>query len=349
MNGNDEKEYFLQNLSMLLASGVDVTLAVDSIKKEIRSKSFRSKLEILQTKLVGGSSLWQALEAANLFAGHIIALIRLGEESGKLPENLQMVVRQQEKTRQFRSKVKSAMLYPLFIFTFTIIIGFGIAWFLLPRLASVFANLNMQLPLITRILIALGKFLGQYGIIVMPLLAGIFILIFYLLFFNKKTKPIGQSLIWTIPGINQLTKEGELANFGFILSSLLSAGLPLTEGLTFMVLSTDLPNYQKFYSSLQKNIETGNSVQSSIALYPHHENLIPYHIQQMIQSAESSGRLPETLQFIGQYYEERLETTSKNLSVLMEPILLIIVWLGVLAVALAVILPIYSLIGGLNK
>ena len=102
-------------------------------------------------------------------------------------------------------------------------------------------------------------------------------------------------------------------------------------------------------SIIEKSIEQGNSFESSFKLYKDTNKLIPIPIQQIIITSERSGKLPEVLMNLGQTFEEKLQTTTKNLIVILEPVLLIIIWLGVLFVALSVILPIYSLIGGLNK
>ena len=107
--------------------------------------------------------------------------------------------------------------------------------------------------------------------------------------------------------------------------------------------------YQDIYSKLREAVEEGRSIKKSFLLYPEVNILLPLPIQQMIVAAEQSGHLADTLKTIGDIYEEKTETTTKNISVLLEPLLLVIVWLGVVAVALAVILPIYSLIGGLNR
>ena len=108
-------------------------------------------------------------------------------------------------------------------------------------------------------------------------------------------------------------------------------------------------NYKKFFYFLREKIEEGNSIHNTFRLYKDSDQLITIPVQQMIGSAEKSGRLQETLLKIGEIFEEKTEISTKNLAVILEPILLIIIWLGVVAVALAVILPIYSLIGGLSQ
>src|SRR3990167_703248 len=159
----EENDYFIENLSILLSSGMGIAQTLDAIKAEIKSKKLRQIIEELQKDIDGGMAISAALEKTRLTPSHIISLIRIGESSGKLPENLKLVVAQQQKERVFRSKVRSAMLYPGIVFSLTLVIGVGIAWFILPKLANVFYQLKIELPLINRVLIALGKFIAAYG------------------------------------------------------------------------------------------------------------------------------------------------------------------------------------------
>ncbi len=344
-----EKEYFVENLSMLLAAGMDFLVALKTIKQETKSPKMRAIIEELEEDIEAGSSLSSALERVNIFPDYIISLVRIGEESGKLAESLQVIALQEEKERDFHSRIKSAMMYPVIVLTLTVIVGIGIAWFILPRLSAVFNQLQLELPFITRALIAIGNFLGRYGFVVVPL----FILVtaggVYFLFIFPKTRIVGQELLFKIPAIRNLIREVELARFGYLLGTLLDAGLPVTRALTSLYQATTSPPYRRLYVHLRDKIEEGNSFQKSFASFPKINKLITVPVQQMVVSAEQSGKLSTTLLKIGSIFENKTENSTKNLAIVLEPILLVIVWLGVIAVALAVILPIYSLIGGLNQ
>jgi len=345
---NDEKDYFLENLAVMITSGIDVSSAISFIKQETHSKKLIKVYNSLEQEINSGSQLWKALAKVNLLPPHIIVLIKLGEESGRLSENLKLVVAQQQKDREFASKLQSAMIYPVIVFSLTIIIGISIAWFLLPKLSLVFSQLKVPLPLITKILIGFGKFLGDFGIIVIPLVALIVSVTAYFLFFAPRSKSIGQSILMRLPGIGEIIKETELARLGFILGELLAAGLIVTDAIDSLASATTTISYRNFYLSLEKSVSQGNSFESSFKLYQNTNKLIPVHVQQIIIASERSGKLPEVLINLGETYNEKLQTSTKNLIVILEPVLLVIIWLGVLLVALSVILPIYSLIGGFN-
>lgn len=145
MFNSEEKDYFLENLAVMIASGIDVSSAVSSIKQETKSKKMSKILAGMEAEINTGSSLWLALEKSKLLPDHYISLIRLGEDSGSLIENLKLVVMQQKKDREFTSKLRSAMIYPVIVFSLTLIIGIGIAWFLLPKLGTIFSQLRVKL------------------------------------------------------------------------------------------------------------------------------------------------------------------------------------------------------------
>jgi len=344
----EERDYFIENLAVLLASGMDILSALRALKTEMRTRQMKKIIDSMIEDIDVGSYIWRALKKTNLMPEQTLALIRIGEEAGQLAENLRVIALQQQKERVFRSKLRSAMTYPILVLTLTLVIGLGITWFILPRLSTVFDSLNIELPLITKILIAIGNFLGQFGFFVIPAFLIVLSTAVYFVFIFKKTKFIGEAILLAIPIIKKLVKQVELARFGFILGTLLKAGLPVLQAINSLEQSTTIRTYKKFYRYLQDSVEEGNSFQKSFSVYKQTNKLMPSSMEQMIIAGEKSGRLAETLIKVGQAYEEKTETTTKNLTVILEPILLIIIWLGVVAVALAVILPIYSLIGGLN-
>lgn len=345
----EEKNQLIEDLSITLSSGMDLISALLSIKSETRSKSFQKIIDRMIDDIKNGSQLWKAISNTTLYPDYAVSLIKIGEESGNLPENLKIVVSEAQKQKSLHSKLISALIYPVLVLFLTLVIGIGIAWFILPKLAQVFSSLKIELPLITKILIAAGLFLGKYGIIVVPLFIFFIISIFYFMFIFKRTKFIGEAVTLKIPVFKTLYKEIEVTRMGYLLGTLLNAGITIIEALDSLSQATTSLTYSKFYRFLQIKIEQGNSVQSSLSLSKDSKKLIPNHIIQMIATSEQSGLLPDTFLKINEIYQEKIDDTTKNLTVLLEPILLVIVWLGVLFVALAVILPIYSLVGGLNQ
>lgn len=343
-----ERDYLLEDLSVLLSSGMSVSLALAAVKNEINSKSLKRIIGEIQQEIESGSPLWKAMQDANIFSGHVISLLRIGESSGRLEQNIKVIVLQQEKERSFKSKVFSALAYPVFVLFLTFVMGIGVLWFVLPRLANVFSELRISLPLITKITVSIGVFLGKYGFIVVPPILIIVVISLYILFVREKTRYLGQGFIFKFPQVRKLMQEVEIARLGFFLGTLLQAGFPLMDCLKSLTESTTLSNYTDFYKFLSKNIDEGYSFQKTFTRYNKVNELLPVSVQQLIITAEQSGNLPESLVKIGAVYEAKTESTTQNIATMLEPVLLVIVWLGVSIIAISIILPLYSLIGGLN-
>lgn len=343
-----EKDFFIENLALLLSSGIDVLSAINSMEGDIRSSGMKKIARGIKEDIEEGKPLSKALKNSGIFPEFVFSLIEIGEKSGKLPENLLLIINQQKKERTFRSKVNSAIMYPAFILVLSLVIGVGISWYILPKLSTVFSQLKIKLPLITKVLIAFGNFMGEYGTIVVPSFLLFLFLLFYFLFVFHRTKFIGQKFLLFFPGIRVLIQEVELARMGYVLGILLDAGVPVDKSIDALTGSSAIHDYKKLYGFIGEKLEEGNSFQKSFLLYPKSKRLISGSVIQIISAGEQSGHLSEALMRIGQIYEEKTENTTKNLATLLEPILLVIVWLGVVFVALAVILPIYSLVGGFN-
>lgn len=343
-----EREYFTSNLALLLQAGVVVGEGLESLAETSRSKPLAAALRQIKEDIDEGTPLWRALERSGIVGSQTLALVQLGEQSGKLVQNLQVAAAQEEKQRIFRTKVRSALIYPSFVLSLTLIIGLGVAWFLLPKLAATFSQLDVELPLISKIFIGFGTFLKENGLWAVPLglLLGGFGL--YLLFGAPKTRSVGQRLLFHIPGVSKLMYEVEIARFGYLLGTLLEAGLSVVQALELLERATNATRYQQFYRYLHDSFDNGYSFRNSLPKYHHAEKIMPPAVQQMIIAGERSGALPETLKNIGKIYEQKADVSTQNLEAVLEPILLIIVWLGVMGVAVAVILPIYSLVGGLG-
>lgn len=343
----EAQENIFDTLATLLASGMDLNTALRAIADELKQSSARTVVRAIQSEVEAGSPMWRACERARLASPETVALLRVGEIAGRLPENLAVVAAQQQKRRQFRSKIRSAAAYPAVVLGLAMVVGLGIAWFILPRLATVFSSLRVPLPPLTRALIAVGTFFRTAGPIVVPL----FILVVTSLVVASLRIPrwraAWQGFALRVPGISTLLKQVELARFGFVLGSLLDAGLPVVEALN--ALAGAIPNrpYRRIAERLRADVADGNSFQKSFARMPELNRYIPSSVQQLIVAGEHSGRLAEAFRRVGEAYEAKVDVSAKNLSAVLEPILLFVVWIGVMLVAIAVILPIYSLTGNI--
>lgn len=343
------QDVFLQNLAELIASGIPLLDVLDALSNERSLRSFRPVATVIYESISRGEPLWRSLEMVGVFSPHAITLIRIGEETGKLSQNLQVLVIQQEKQKIFLSRIVSALLYPIFILSVTVVVGITIAWFILPRLVNVFAQLRTDIPLVTRVLIRIGAIMQAHGDIIILGFFAILILAYLFLFEFSRTKKFGYWLLLHIPGVGRLLTEIEIARFGFVFGSLLDVGTSPIYAIDSVRATTMFPQYKRIYSKLNSAIENGITLSGAFDANPWMNRYIPISVQRTIAVGERSGTLVASMQKIGDTYTAKSEITIKNLTVLLEPILLVIVAAGVLFVALAVVLPIYQLVGNLNR
>ncbi|MEI7718882.1 MAG: type II secretion system F family protein [archaeon] len=339
----DERDYFIENLSLLISSGMGILNALDAVKNSVKSRKMKKITVVIQNMVESGMPLWKSFEETKFLSGRDVSLIRSGEEAGRLPEHLNLVTIQQNKERKFKSRLKSALLYPGIVLLLALIVGLGSAWMILPNLINVFNQGNVVLPLSTRVLIWLGTFLKIYGFFIIPSVILIICILVYLFYFNKKTKFIGDFTLFNIPGIKKLVQGIELARFGYISGALLQAGFQVGETLESVKEGTNYRSYARFYDYLGKSIEKGDSFKSAFLKNPKSDRYIPIPIQQLIMSSEKSGRLSETLIKIGIIFEEKTEAMSQDLATVLEPIVLIVVGLIVALVVSGIMGPIYGL------
>lgn len=347
--GFRDREFFINDLTLLLKSGVAVGEALQSISKSVSNKAIKQALTQMQVEIDNGSSLSEALKRSGIVTGQTLALVELGEASGQLIQNLELAGQQEEKRHIFASQVRSALLYPVFVLVLTFVVALAVAWFLLPRLSQTFGQLKVALPPISQAMINVGLFLRDYGVYAVPAFLAVCFLIFFILFIAPKTKHIGKRLLFKLPGIGKLLQEVELAQFGYLLGTLLNAGLPIRQAVELMGGSTTAPQYAQLYRYLAHALGDGWSFKDALGKYKNSSKLLYPGAQQMIFAGEQSGALPDVLLTIGNTYEQKSQVTTKNLESVIEPMLLVVVAGGVLLVAVAVILPVYSLIGGLQE
>lgn len=343
----ENKEYFVENLSMLIASGVSVGEALETIGKEMPSRRVKKAIMDMCTKVDEGSPFWLALRDSGVLNTSAVALIKAGEESGRLSENLHVVADQIHKNNMMTAKVRSALLYPAFLIVLLIIVGSGIGLFLLPKLAEIFKGLNVELPWFTRMLISFGQFWGQWGILCTGLFFVALFIVALLVVYSKTARRMAEGVLFQLPGLKQLFFESEISRFGFILGSLLEAGLPVVEALDSLSDSMSTKRYRDITAQMKTSIDEGNSFVTTFEKIKD-KKAFPGPIRQLIVSGEKSGNLAQTLLKMSKIYEDKAEITAKNLETLLEPVILVLIAIGVLFVALAVIVPIYSLIGGLE-
>lgn len=344
----NERDYFIENLSLLISSGMGISAALGALSLSVKSWKMRKITKVIESMVNAGMPLWKSFEETRLLPERVISLIRSGEEAGRLADHLNLVTIQGHKEKVFQSRLRGALLYPGIVLSLATIVALASAWLVLPKLVSIFNESKGALPLATRILLQTGAFFEQYGAVAVPAIIITLGLLVYGLFFYKKTKFIGDYILFHIPGVKDLVQGVELARFGYIFGVLIQAGFQVNEALESVKKGTTYASYRKFYEYLQTSVTRGESFKNALANFPKADKYIPIPIQQLIMSAEKSGKLSETFIRIGVIFEEKTDAMSRDLATVLEPIVLIIVGLIVAFIVMAIIGPIYGLSNQIN-
>ena len=335
-----DKIIFANNLSAMISAGLPLTRALSVMARQTSNKYFKKILGEVEALITKGESLSRALANwPKIFPEVFVAMVAAAEETGRLPEALKLVSEQLEKSYALRRKIIGAMIYPAVIITAMIIIGILMMIFLIPTLSATFRDLNVPLPLSTRIVIGLSDFLVNNIFLV---LAGLIFLVIILLWLPKTPpgKKMLDRLLLHLPLIKDLTRQINSAVIMRTVSSLISAGVSLTK--TMEVTEKVVQNY--YYKQIM--IEASEKVQKGIALsiiFSAHQNLFPIFVSEMSAVGEETGKMPEMLLKGALFFEDEVDQVTKNLSTIIEPVLMIIIGIAVGLFAISMIGPMYSL------
>lgn len=339
----------MENFAALIHSGMGVAPALTAMSEEARNKPLQKTLSWLREQVMAGVAFWQALERIHFVPAHQLALVRIGEENGRLNEYLDLIAQQIERDRRFRATVRSAALYPALVTVTAGVVALGVAWYLIPRLTSLFDQLQVELPLTTRWLIWLGNGMAAHGWWAVPLAIVAVAIAVYFLFFFSRTKRFGESLLLRLPGTGRVMREIELARMGFVLGHTLKAGVGIDQALDAAARGALFYPYRQLLTTVRNNVVAGRSIHATLKEYPGSDRLVPVSARRLIATGEEAGSLPEVLTAIGERYERSMQETSKSVAALLEPALLIVVWLAVLFIAVSVISPLYGMISSVRN
>lgn len=337
-----DKIFFTQNLQVMMKAGVSLSQTLKTLSDQTENKTFKAALSQIRGSVEAGQPLSYGLAAyPKIFPELYVNMVAAGEASGKLEEILGELLMQMKKDHELMSKIRGAMMYPAVIFVVMIAVMVAMMVFIIPNLTSIFVELKAQLPLPTRVVMWLSDFLIHNGIILGVILM---ILLAILRYFTKKTpsgRKIWHGLLLRLPIFGGIIKKINLARFARTISALLKTDIPIVQ--SFEITSRVLGNfyYQKTLLEASGQVKKGLSIAETFVKYP---KLYPPIINQMIKVGEETGTLDNILLTIAQFYEEDVENISRNLSSIIEPVLIVFLAAGVGGVAVSVMMPMLDLV-----
>lgn len=327
-----------RQLATMVSSGLVLSEAIDILEEQQTNKTLKKALEEISQDIKGGLTLAQSMgKYPNIFPKLYVNLVKSGESSGKLDQVLLQMADSLEKEREFRAKVKGAMIYPSVVLGMMFIVIIIMMVFVIPRLVNLYTQSTIELPLPTRILIFVSDAFVHFWWLGLLIIAVVAILL------NRWGKtPEGAyflgRLILRLPLVGSIVSNVTLTNFNRTFGLLTAAGIPLLESISIVSDLTENPVFKNALRDAYHGVERGLPFSSLLV-----GSVFPRIVSQMIRVGEETGRIDEIFFKLAEYFESESDHLIKNLTVAIEPIILVILGIGVAFLVLSIILPIYKL------
>lgn len=335
-----DKLMFTRNLSVMISSGLPLSRAVKNIATQTKSKKFSSILNEVCDNIQSGGTFADGLaKYPGVFDELFVNMVRVGETSGNLEEVLLILSQQLEKEHALISKVKGALTYPAVIVVAMIGIAILMLTYILPKLTSVFIDMQVELPASTKFVIAISDTLRHHGILVGAVFVALIIFLRFFLMTEAGKRTVGFLSIKT-PVVKNMVIKVNCSRFARIYSSLLKSGVPAMEALK--IISHTLTNfyYRQAIEDGVEKIQKGVALSEIIGKYP---KIFPILTIQMLQVGEETGKTDQILLKLAEFYEGEVDQLSKNMSSIIEPVLMIFIGSAVGFFAVSMLQPMYSI------
>lgn len=339
--GEKELVVFSRQFALMIASGLPVTQALRILIDQTEHPRFREVIRALILDVEAGARLSDALaKFPGVFNTFFVSMVRSGEASGKLSEMLNRVAEQTEKDYNLAQSIKSALIYPVFVFVLLVVISVYVLGWVVPQLKTIFDEFGAELPLATRILISASGFVVNFWWLVTIILVGVYLAISYYLHteegryswdYNKMRLPIVGSLINKIV-TTRLTRN---------LATLIAGDIPIVDALH---IASKVPQnlvLEVAVNEAAEEVKTG--VPLSVALEKTAGKNLPLMVTRMVAVGETTGKIDTVLDKVADFFRADIDRTIAVLTTLLEPVIVVFIGVGVFVLIAAVLLPIYNL------
>ena len=280
----------------------------------------------------------------NQFGDFFINIVRVGEISGTLADNLEYLAESLKKRRELESKGKGALIYPIIIMIATFGLTGGLTFFIFPKILPIFKSLRVELPTITKIFIAVATFMIAHGLLVLGAIV-VAIIGFWLLLKIRPFRYMWHRVLLFLPVAGAMVQNFNIISFIRALSMLLKSGVKIVQSLEITGNASGNLVYRRALKQIAVGVGQGDPISKHLGDYP---ALFPAVFSEMIAVGEETGRLTDTGSYLAEYYETELDNSTKTLSSVLEPLLLVVMGFIVGFVALSIILPIYEVSQGIK-
>lgn len=335
-----DKIVFARNLGAMLAAGLPLSRALAVMERQAKNAKLTQVVTGIASDVRRGLSLHDALaKFPKIFSGLFVAMVRAGEEGGSLPDALNVVSEQMERMYQLKKKIRGALIYPAIIVVAIIGIGTVMMMYVVPTLAKTFEEMGAELPFTTQIIIGISEFLLQHTVLTFAGVLGLLALIVSL----SRTAPGKRALDFIflhLPVIGTMVKEVNSARTARTLSSLLQSGVDVLASLEITGQVVQNSYFREVIKDASLRVGKGEPLS---AAFSQRGDLYPAFVPEMMAVGEETGALSEMLKRLATFYEEEVDRKTKDMSTIIEPVLMIVIGAAVGFFAVSMIMPIYSL------
>ncbi|MFA6183788.1 MAG: type II secretion system F family protein [Parcubacteria group bacterium] len=331
---------FFRQFQALIGSKVPVVYSLRAIGDQTENKFLSGIIKDIANDVEDGSPFSQALSKyQDTFPMIITSVIKTGEISGNLESSIKNVAASIEKNYRITAKIRGALIYPAFVLATAFVVGFASVTFIIPRLTSVIEDMDAELPWHTMLVIKVGHFMENYWWAVLIVIFGIIFSIIYYVRTDTGKKEWDRIKL-DIPVLGKLFQYLYITRFAGNLVVLLEGGVSIVQSLATVseVVSNDV--YKTIILRCSDEVKSGGNISTVLT----HSDYVPVIVSKMVAIGEKTGKITESLESVSSFYEQEMDDMVKNLSVLIEPILIVGLGIGVAIMAFSILLPIYSVI-----
>lgn len=330
---------FFQQLATLVEARVPLVSALRTVEEQTANRYFRIILKEMADDIEDGAQFSTAIEKhTGTFSPLVINMLRAGEASGELQKSIEVVATSIEKNYQLASKIKGALYYPVFVLLVAFIIGFLVVTFILPKLTIMIKDLHVPIPWYTAALIWLGDFMNAWWwAVLLVIVAAASGIAYYVK--TDAGRHEWEVIVLKIPVIGTLCRSIYVTRFAENLSALLDGGIPVVRALNIVSEIVGNHVFEKIVLRAADEVRSGGTM-STVLL---RSREIPPIVSQMIRIGEETGSLSGVLASTAKFYNQEVETTTRSLTTLIEPILIVSLGIGVGILVVGVLMPIYNI------
>ena len=339
-----QKVMFAKNVGVMVGAGLSLSRALEALRNETPHPYFKKVVSDVEERTKQGTPFSEALRAhPRVFSELFVAMVAAGEKTGTLEESFAILTHQMENDYQLRRRVRGALAYPAVVLFAMVGVGILMLVTVVPTLVGTFKELGVSLPASTRAIIAVSHFLLTHGFLALGIALAVVIGIRF--FARSATaRRFFQRLLLATPLVGVLLQKINTARAARTLSSLLAAGVQMLEALAITARVLVHFRYRSVMERAKEEIQKGKTLSS---ILKDEGDLFPHLFSEMVAVGEETGKLSYMLQEVADFYEAEVAESTKNLSVIVEPFLMIVIGAIVGFFAVSMIAPLYSMLGNI--